>query len=405
MKDYQIIEKLYESDNSTVYRAILKENNQPIILKILKENYPTPSELARYKQEFDITSSFNSDNIIKVQSLQRYDNSLVMFVEDFGAKSFKKILSEHQLTLEEFLIIAIKIVKGLNDIHAANVIHKDINPSNVVYNQETKQLKIIDFGISTRLSQETQTFSNCQQLEGTLAYIAPEQTGRMNRGVDYRSDFYSLGATFYELLTGKLPFLTTDPIELVHSHIALTPLSPYELMNAIPLVVSQIIMKLLSKDPEDRYQSTKGIVSDLEDCLNQLQTQGAITEFYLSRRDVSNKFRIPQRLYGRDKEICQLIDCFEKVSQGITEITLISGYSGIGKTALVNELHKPITKNRGYFIKGKFEQLKRDIPYFAISQALQNFILELLTESELILKTWKQKILEALGNNAQVISM
>ena len=405
MKDYQIIEKIYESDNSTVYRAILKENNQPIILKILKENYPTPSELARYKQEFDITSSFNSDNIIKVQSLQRYDNSLVMFVEDFGAKSFKKILSEHQLTLEEFLIIAIKIVKGLNDIHAANVIHKDINPSNVVYNQETKQLKIIDFGISTRLSQETQTFSNCQQLEGTLAYIAPEQTGRMNRGVDYRSDFYSLGATFYELLTGKLPFLTTDPIELVHSHIALTPLSPYELMNAIPLVVSQIIMKLLSKDPEDRYQSTKGIVSDLEDCLNQLQTQGAITEFYLSRRDVSNKFRIPQRLYGRDKEICQLIDCFEKVSQGITEITLISGYSGIGKTALVNELHKPITKNRGYFIKGKFEQLKRDIPYFAISQALQNFILELLTESELILKTWKQKILEALGNNAQVISM
>jgi len=403
IKSYQIIKKIYESANSFVYQGILTSNNQAIILKVLKENYPTPSELIRYKQEFNIISSLNSNNIIKAQGLQRCDNSLVIFLEDFGGNSLKILLSQYQLTLEEFLTVAIEIVEGLSDIHTAHIIHKDINPSNIVYNQKTKQLKIIDFGLSTRLAQETQIFSNSQQLEGTLAYIAPEQTGRMNRGIDYRSDFYSLGVTFYELLTGKLPFLTTDPIELVHSHIALNPQPPHELIPNIPVVVSQIVMKLLAKSPEDRYQSASGIISDLENCLDQLQIQRSITEFPLARLDISNRFHIPQKLYGREKEIDQLVDCFERVSQGITEMTLISGYSGIGKTSLVNELYKPVTKNRGYFIKGKFEQLKRDIPYFAISQALQDFMLELLAESELILKTWKQKILQALGNNGQVI--
>ena len=206
MKDYQIINKIYESPNSLVYRAILKTNNQPIILKILKANYPTPSELTCYQQEYEITHSLNADSVVKAYDLQRHENSLIMFLEDFGGQSLKSLLTKGKLSLEDFLTIAIKITEGLAAVHKANIIHKDINPSNIVHNSQTGQLKIIDFGIATRLSKEFTAVLSPNQLQGTLAYIAPEQTGRMNRELDYRCDFYSLGVTLYEFLTHKLPF-------------------------------------------------------------------------------------------------------------------------------------------------------------------------------------------------------
>ncbi|NES17499.1 MAG: AAA family ATPase [Symploca sp. SIO3E6] len=412
--NYQIISKIYESANSLVYRATLKDE-QPIILKILKENYPTPSELTRYKQEYEITRSLNVDNIIKAYDLQRYENSLVMLLEDFGGQSLKLLLPQNQLSLEDFLNIAIKITESLAVIHRANIIHKDINPSNIIYNSQTKQLKLIDFGISTRLSQEFIKILPPHKLEGTLTYIAPEQTGRMNRGVDYRSDFYSLGVTFYELLTNKLPFESTDPMELVHYHIAQQPLPPNELIPDIPLAVSNIVIKLLAKTPEERYQSAWGIKADLETCLNQLKTQREISLFPLARQDIADKFYIPQKLYGREQEVTQLITTFEQVAnppeppllskEGYRSvgIILISGYSGIGKSALVNEIHKPITRQRGQFISGKFDQLQRDIPYLAISQAFQDLIRQLLSEPDITLQTWRQRILEALGNKGQII--
>lgn len=401
--NYHITKKIYESPNSLVYQAVLKTNNQPIIIKILKENYPSPSELTRYKQEYEITHSLDVDSIIKAYDLQRYENSLVMLLEDFGGQSLKSLLSQSQFNLEHFLNIAIKITESLAAIHAANIIHKDINPSNIVYNTQTEQLKIIDFGISSRLSQEFLTVLPPEQLEGTLAYIAPEQTGRMNRGMDYRSDFYSLGVTFYELLSNKLPFETTDPMELIHCHIAQQPLSVHELIPDIPVALSDIIDKLLAKTPEDRYQSAWGIKADLETCLSQLKSQGQISPFPLGGQDITEKFHIPQKLYGREQEVNQLLTAFEQVSQGATEMILISGYSGIGKSALVNEIHKPITRQRGQFISGKFDQLQRDIPYSAIAQAFQNLIRKLLSEPEIKLQTWKQKILKALGNNGQII--
>ncbi|QSJ18001.1 AAA family ATPase [Nostoc sp. UHCC 0702] len=402
-KNYQITEKIYESANSLIYRAIFKLDNRPLILKILKDNYPSPSELTRYKQEYEITRSLNADSIIKAYELQRYKNSLVMLLEDFGGESLKLLISKYKFSLEKFLTIAIKTTESLAAIHAANIIHKDINPANIVYNQETGQLKIIDFGISTRLSQENQTVRNINQLEGTLAYIAPEQTGRMNRGIDYRSDFYSLGISLYELLTNQLPFGTNDPMELVHCHIAQCPKRPDELIFSIPFTVSNIIIKLLAKTPEERYQSALGIKADLETCLQQLKTLGEICQFTLGSQDISDKFHISQKLYGREQEITQLLTTFERVCQGTTEIILVSGYSGIGKSALVNEIHKPITRQRGYFITGKFEQLKRDIPYAAITQAFQDLIVQLLSESETRLQTWKDKILESLEPNAQII--
>ncbi|MFQ4144871.1 AAA family ATPase [Chlorogloeopsis sp. ULAP02] len=401
--NYQVIAKIYESANSLVYRAILKLNSQPIILKILKENYPTPSEITRYKQEYEITRSLNIDSVIKAYDLQRYENSLVMLLEDFGGQSLSLLLSQMQLSLEDFLTIAIKITESLAAIHNTNIIHKDINPSNIVYNPQNEQLKIIDFGISTRLSQEFLTVRPPNQLEGTLAYIAPEQTGRMNRGIDYRSDFYSLGVTFYELLTNQLPFKTTDPMELVHCHIAQQPLPLHELIPEIPLGVCNIIRKLLAKTPEERYQSAWGIKADLETCLNQLKTLGQIYQFPLGSQDIAENFHISQKLYGREQELNQLLTAFEKVSQGATRMVLISGYSGIGKSVLVNEIHKHITHQRGQFISGKFEQLKRDIPYTAIAQAFQDLIRKVLSEPEITLQTWKKKILEALGNNGQII--
>ena len=416
INDYEIITKIYESANSLVYRAIRTQDERPIILKILKEDYPTAPELTRYKQEYEITRSLNLDGVVKVYDLQRYQNSLVMFLEDFGGESLKIWIAEHKLTLEEFLILAIEITENLGAIHAANIIHKDINPSNIVYNPETGKLKIIDFGIATVLPRENPTILNLDRLEGTLAYISPEQTGRMNRVIDYRTDFYSVGVTFYEMLVGRLPFETTDPMELVHCHIAKQPVPAYLVgeqglrpeeekgtINDIPKAVSDIVMKLMAKTAEDRYQSVWGLKADLEACLYQLQNNGQIVEFPIGQRDISSRFEISQKLYGREEEVAQLLATFEQVSQGSTEMILVAGYSGIGKSALVNEVHKPIARQGGHFISGKFEQFKQDIPYAALIQAFQELMRQLLTESEAQIHIWREKLLEAVSSNGQAI--
>jgi len=366
--------------------------------------YPSLSELSRYKQEYELIRSLNLDGAIEAYDLQRYQNSLVMLLEDFGGVSLKNWIAEYQVTLEEVLAVAVKIAEGLAGVHAANIIHKDINSSNIVYNPETGQLKIIDFGISTVLSRENPTVRNPDRIEGTLAYISPEQTGRMNRTIDYRTDFYSLGVTFYELLTHQLPFETNDALELVHYHIAKHPVPPHLIREDFcPKVVSNIVMKLMAKTAEERYQSAWGLKADLEECLHQLKTNGQISEFPLARQDRSDKFQIPQKLYGRENEVAQLLNSFERVSQGSTEIMLVAGYSGIGKSALVNEVHKPIVRQRGYFISGKFDQFKRNIPYASWTQAFQELMRQLLTESEARLQMWKQKLLAALGSNGQAI--
>jgi PAS domain S-box-containing protein len=403
---YKVIAKIYESANSVVYRAVRHHDTQSIILKILKEDYPTPLELTRFKQEYEITRSLNLDGVVKAYDLHRYQNSLVMLLEDFGGESLKILMAQCQFTLEERLAIAIKITAHLGAIHAANIIHKDINPSNIIYNLETGLLKIIDFGISTILSRENPAIRHPDRLEGTLAYISPEQTGRMNRAVDYRTDFYFLGATFYELLTYQLPFEVTDAMELVHCHLAQQPVPPHLVkgQESCPKAVSDIVMKLMSKTAEERYQSAWGLKADLETCLHQLQTRSQIFQFPLARQDMPERFQISQKLYGREKEVAQLLSSFERVSQGTAEMILVSGYSGIGKSALVNEIHKPIARQRGYFISGKFDQFKRDIPYASLIQAFQELIRQLLTEREVQLQGWKKKLLEALGSNGQVIT-
>jgi PAS domain S-box-containing protein len=393
---------IYESANSLVYRAIRHSDNKPIILKILKENYPTPQELARYRTEYQITKSLYLTGCIKAYDLQPYQNTLVMFIEDFGGESLKIWMKQKQFTLEEFLRIAIATTESLGLLHAANIIHKDINPSNIVFNPATGQLKIIDFGISTQFTRENPTLKNPNVLEGTLAYISPEQTGRMNRSLDYRTDFYSLGITFYELLTYQLPFDSTDALELVHFHIAKQPLPPSEINPEIPQILSDIVMKLIAKNAEERYQNAFGIKADLETCLNQFTNTKNIPIFPLARQDISDKFQIPQKLYGREREIETLLTAFERISSQ-SELFLIAGYSGIGKSAIVQEIYKPITQKRGYFISGKFDQYQRNIPYSAVVSAFQELVKQLLAESEAQLTEWQQNLLTALGINGQLI--
>ena len=325
---YQIDIPIYESINSIVYRGIREEDNQPVILKMLKQDYPTPTELTRYRQEYEIVRHLNIEGVVKAYGIAEYQRTLVVILEDFGGQSLKAF-KENQVifSLEEFLEIAIQVAKILGDIHRHNIIHKDINPANIVFNPETKEVKIIDFGISTVLTRENPTLKNPNVLEGTLTYISPEQTGRMNRSVDYRSDFYSLGVTFYELLSGELPFKAEDSLELVHCHIARIPTALGNRQQAtgnrkeIPQVVSDIVMKLMAKTAEERYQSAWGLQMDLAECLQQLQSEGSIDSFPLATQDIADKFQIPQKLYGREKEIQILLDTFKRVTSPQTPIS------------------------------------------------------------------------------------
>ncbi|MBD2014214.1 AAA family ATPase [Microcoleus sp. FACHB-53] len=421
---FTVIAQIHENANSLVYRGLRQFDQQPIILKLLKEDYPTPSQLFHYRQEYETLRTLNIEGVVKVYDLQNYHNTLVMLVEDFGGESLKIWLSEKPFSLSEFLPIALQITQTLGQIHHHNIIHKDINPSNLVFNPQTGQVKLIDFGISTVLARENPSLTSPQLLEGTLAYISPEQTGRMNRSLDYRTDFYSLGVTFYELLTHQLPFQTQDALELVHCHIAKQPVPPHILAPDIPQPISDIVMKLMAKTAEERYQSAWGIHRDLAECWNQLQERGKISEFILATADISDRFQIPQKLYGREREVEVLLRAFERVASGEMnaeeekselflsqipnrksqiEMMLVAGYSGIGKSVLVQELYKPITQRRGYFIRGKFEQFHRNVPYSAVIQALAELVRQLLTEREVQLQQWREKLLQALGANGQVI--
>ncbi|MBD1935989.1 ATP-binding sensor histidine kinase [Microcoleus sp. FACHB-68] len=431
LSGYTLIEAIHEGISTIIYRGAREPELTSVIVKTLKAEYPTLEALTRLRHEYKILEPLNIEGIVKPYSLENYQNGLALILEDFSGASLKNLLALQKIPSKDFLKIAIQLASILSDLHKNHIIHKDIKPHNIIINKQLDQVKIIDFSIATHLSAESPQLSNPSFLEGTLAYMSPEQTGRMNRSIDYRTDFYSLGVTFYEILTGRLPFQSTDPLELVHCHIAKMPVSPHQLNSEIPKAVSDIVMKLLAKTAEDRYQTALGLKADLEACLIQLETTGKIENFTVGQRDKSGQFLIPQKLYGRDAEVAILMNAFVRVAcpqdnrsganiveklgeeqatftpnlpaQGKSEMMLVAGYSGIGKSALVNEIHKPIVAARGYFIAGKFDQYKRNIPYASLIQAFQSLMRQLLTESSEQIEAWKQKLLEAFGPNGQVI--
>jgi len=400
---YDVTEKLNEGMNSIVYRGQRKSDTKPVILKLLNNTHPTSIELARFKREYRITGSLNSEGVIRVYGLEKFNNSLVMVLEDFGGESLDRIIVRDPLTFTDFLPLSIRLADILGQVHQLRIIHKDINPSNIVWNPEADQVKIIDFGIATELSRENPEARNPDTLEGSLCYMSPEQTGRMNRDMDYRTDFYSLGITLYQLLTGTLPFHAEDKMGWVHCHMAKAPLDPCAVNPEIPKALAEILYKLLAKNAEDRYQSALGLARDLEACQKQWQDKGLIEAFTPGERDVSERFHIPQKLYGREKEVAALMDAFETVAQGHAQFVLVAGYSGVGKTSLVREVHKLIVQKNSYYISGKFDQFQTDIPYSGLIQAFQELIRQLLAEPDDRLERWKAKIIEVLAPNAQVI--
>ncbi|MBD2771804.1 AAA family ATPase [Iningainema sp. BLCCT55] len=384
---YRILEQIYAGTRTLVYRG-MRNDGKKVILKLMRNEYPSFNELVQFRNQYAISKNLDIAGIVKPLSLENYKNGYILVMEDFGCVSLKQqmgaVETSYFASLQDFLDIAIQIVHTLHQLHSARVIHKDIKPDNIIIHPTTKQVQLIDFSIASLLPRETQQLQNPNVLEGTLAYISPEQTGRMNRGIDYRTDFYSLGVTFYELLTGQLPFTSSDVMELVHCHIAKLPPSVHTVNPCIPPILSNMIELMMAKNAEERYQSATGILHDLEVCRQQWCELGNITHFELKSRDVSERFVIPEKLYGRETEVKALLEAFARVANppGGVEMILVAGFSGIGKTAVVNEVHKPIVEKRGYFIKGKYDQFQRNIPFSAFVQALRELMVQLLSETE-----------------------
>ena len=403
---YRITQEIYTSYKTLVYRGIRESDQKPVILKTLNTEFPTLAEITRLKHEYKILKNINLDGVAKIYALEKCQHSYVLIQEDFNARSLKDIILDkntEKFNIADTLKLFIEISNTLGEIHTNQIIHKDINPSNILINSELQQIKIADFSISSCLNRENHQLSNFSLLEGTPAYISPEQTGRMNRTLDYRTDLYSLGVTIYEMLTGQLPFSNTDLLELIHCHISQLPIPPHQLNSEVPEEISALVMKLLSKNADERYQSAFGLKYDLEICLHQLLNVGNIYELNLGGLDHSSQFLIPQKLYGRSQEVNTLKGAFEHVSTGAVEIIFISGYSGVGKTSIVNEVHKSMVQHRGYFISGKFDQFQRDIPYSALIKAFHSLINQLLTEPSDRIQHWQDVLLSNIGHNGQVL--
>jgi PAS domain S-box-containing protein len=373
----------------------------PILLVSADEN--SPGSVERLEHEFALKSELDADWAARPIALTHHNGRMALVLEDRGGAPLDRLLGR-PLEVSHFLRIAIPLVGVLRRVHERGLIHRDVKPANILVDAAGGGVWLTGFGIASRLPRERQAPAPPQVIAGTLAYMAPEQTGRMNRSVDSRSDLYALGITFYEMLTGQLPFSAADPMEWVHCHIARQPMPPDEQVAGVPGALSATVMKLLAKTAEERYQTAAGVGADLRRCLAEWESHGRIELFPLGAHDVSDRLLIPEKLYGREPEIETLIASFDRVvATSTVELVLVSGYSGIGKSSVVNELHKALVPPRGLFASGKFDQYKRDIPYATLGQAFQTLIRSLLTQNEKALGRWRDCLLEALGPNGELI--
>ncbi|MEO0533934.1 MAG: AAA family ATPase [Cyanobacteria bacterium P01_A01_bin.123] len=445
VQGYTLHNQLYSGSRTVVYRGIRDSDGQAVAIKLLKQEHPTPVEITQFRNQYAIAQKLNIPGIVKPYSLEYWQNRYAFVMEDYGGVALSQYLHQlvdsthaaptqtfesptqaeplnllHQvekppLDLADFFTVAIQIATILDGLYRHQVLHKDIKPANILIHPETKQVKLIDFSIASLLPRETQDAQSLTLLEGTLSYMSPEQTGRMNRGIDYRTDFYSLGITFYELLTGQLPFQKDDPLDLIYCHIANQAVPVHQVNADVPGMLSHLVAKLMAKNAEDRYQSALGLRHDLQRCQDQWLATGTVETFELGQRDVCDRFSIPEKLYGRGAEVAALLAAFERVagspsvaaggqrSNARSELLLIAGYSGVGKTAVVNEVHKPILRRQGYFTQGKFDQFQRNVPLSALIQALRGLMGQLLAENQANVNTWRDRILAAVGDQGQII--
>lgn len=400
---YTITEVIHESTTTTVHRGYRNKDHAPVAIKRLKNDRPTPLEIAKLRYEYAIAKDLALPGVVKVYGLEKIEAYLAIVMEDTGGRALNNVLSARKLSTKEMLQLAISIATALDSVHRTGVIHMDIKPHNIIVDMDKLEAKITDFGSATRLSQEMQKQKAPNSLEGTLAYMSPEQTGRINCVIDSRTDLYSLGVTLYEMATGVLPFPTRDPMELVHSHIARLPTAPHEVSVKTPRVLSDIIMKLLAKNLDHRYQSTHGLKIDLLECQKRMQANGTIEPFPLGASDYVDELRIPQKIYGRDTELAALLDSWERANLGTTEFLLVSGYAGIGKSVLVNTIQRAIAGKNGYFVSGKFDQLNRAVPYAVMAHVYRELVRNILAQSPKMLSQWKTRIEHAVGQNGQLL--
>jgi PAS domain S-box-containing protein len=400
-----ILAPLREGVDFTLYRGTERGNQMQILAVAVAAEKPSARSLQRLEYEASLASELDAAWAAQPLALTRHQGQTVLILKDPGGEPLDRIIEQHKgqpIDPTRFLRIAIGLAAALGHAHQRGLIHKDVKPANALVD-DSGNVWLTGFGVASKLRYERQAAMPPEIIAGTLPYMSPEQTGRMNRSIDARSDLYSLGVTLYQMLTGALPFSAADPLEWVHCHIARLPVAPVA-RRGVPEQLSAIVMRLLAKNAEQRYQTAAGLEADLQRCQVQWRTHGRIDSFPLGTDDFSDRLLIPEKLYGRGGEVNTLIAAFDRVvAQGTAELVLVSGYSGIGKSSVVNELHKVLVPPRGLFAAGKFDQYKRDIPYATLAQAFQMLMRQILVKSEAEMQYWRQALWEALGPNAQLI--
>jgi hypothetical protein len=392
------LEMLRDSGDFILSRGRQLGSAAPVLVLVAS---PDCSSLDRLEHEYALAADLDPKWAARPLALARHSGNAALVLDDDGSEPLDLILSR-PLELTRFLRVAISLATALGQVHQHGLIHKDIKPANVLVDA-TGNVRLTGFGIASRLTRERQAPAPPEVIAGTLAYMAPEQTGRMNCSIDSRSDLYSLGVTLYEMLAGELPFVASDPMEWVHCHIARQPMPLGKGLTVVPEPISAIILKLLAKTPEERYQTAAGVEADLRRCLSEWGSRGRIDAFPLGSRDTPDRLLIPEKLYGRECEIGSLVAAFDRVvAHGTPELVLVSGYSGVGKSSVVNELHK-VVPPRGLFAAGKFDQYKRDMPYITLVQALRMLVRQILVKCETEVDHWRCALAEATEPNGQLI--
>ncbi|WP_313955685.1 AAA family ATPase [Paraburkholderia sp. BCC1884] len=394
------LESLRADGDFSLYRA--RQPGNPVSVLTLVAARPASRSVTRLEHEYSLAAVLDSRWAAQPLALSRHNALPALVLDDNGCEPLDRSLGR-PLEMTHFLRLALNLAIAIGHVHRRGLIHKDIKPANVLVDAHDA-LRLTGFGIASQLQQERQTPAPPEIIAGTFAYMAPEQTGRMNRSIDARSDLYSLGVTLYEMLTGTLPFMASDAMEWIHCHIARQPPPPSERVSGIPAPVESIVLKLLAKTAESRYQTASGVEADLRACLSAWQLHGRIEPFPLCAHDASDRLLIPERLYGRAEQIKALIETFDRVvATGKAEMVLVSGYAGIGKSSVVNELHKVLVPPRGLFAAGKVDQYKRDSPYMTLAQAFQSLVRELLGKSDEEVDRWRSALMEALGPNGELM--